>query len=162
MSNGFKALRHAHGGNQRLFEYAIDPTNTTTIWNGDMVSLNASGNVEQGLAADTDLIGTFLGCMYVNARGEQKFSPYWDGVANQTMCKAIVSEDDEMSYKVVDATGALVVGSLCDLVDNGSENPTIGASTMTVGAATTNQFKVRKALGVDDLNGLTYVEIVLA
>jgi len=161
MSNGFKALRHAHGGNQRLFEYAIDPANTTEIWNGDMISLNG-GNVEQGLAADTDLIGTFLGCMFVNARGEQRFSPYWDGVANQTDAKAIVSEDDEMSYKVVDDTGALGVGDFCDLVDNGGENPTIGASTMSVGAATTNQFKVRKALGSDELNGLTYVEVTLA
>ena len=160
MSNGFKALRHSGGGNQRLFEYAIDPANTTTIWNGDMVILNA-GNVEQA-ATNTAMIGTFLGCMFVNARGEQKFSPYWDGVANQTECKAIVSEDDEMSYKVVDDSGALTVGALCDLVDNGSENPTIGASTMSVGASTNGDFSVRKVLGVDALNGLAYVEVTLA
>lgn len=160
MSNGFKASRHVGGGCLRLAEYTIDPTNTTTIWNGDAVSLNG-GNIEQGKVDDADLIGTFLGCMYVNARGEQKFSPFWDGVANQSDIRGLVIDDKEESYRVVDASGALAVGDDCDLIDNGSENAAIGASTMTVGASTNAQFKVRKVLGVDRLNGLAYVEVVI-
>jgi len=140
MSNGFKALRHESGHSQ-LSEYDIDPTNTETIWNGDMVILTA-GKIVQA-ATNEAHVGTFVGCMYVAADGSQQFSPYWNGVAGSTDVRGLVSDTSGTSYVVTDSSGTLTVGALCDLVDGGGEVASIGASTMTVGASTNGDFSVK-------------------
>ena len=161
MSNGFKALRHIGGGTTRLEGYPIATGNTETIWNGDAVILNA-GNVEQAAPTDTGtgvVVGTFLGCSYVNVKGEIRFSPYWDGVAGSSDIQAIINEDPSVTYKVVDTVGNLAVGAAVVLSDVGSENATIGASTMEVVAGAA-QFTVRKILGTN-LFGDVEVEVAI-
>lgn len=161
MSNGFKALRHIGGGVSRLEGYPIADDNTTTIWNGDAVKLVA-GEVQQAAATDTGagvVVGTFLGCNYVDVKGRQQFSPFWDGVAGSSEILAIITEDPKMTFRVVDTAGTLAVGAACVLSDVGSENATIGASTMEVVAGAA-QFTVRKILGTN-LNGDVEVEVAI-
>ena len=50
----------------------------------------------------------------------------------------------------------LAVGDNCDLVDNGGEDTTIGASTMTVGTSTNADFEVVRVLD----NQMVEVKIV--
>lgn len=157
MANGFKARRHVGGGCMRLEGRSIDPTYATSIWNGDMVSLNGN-NVEQA-ATNTTMVGTFLGCKYVEADGTIKFSPYWPGVSDgKTDIEAVTIEDPDVLYVVTDSTGALAVGDNCDLLDNGSEDATIGASTMTVTTSTNADFVVKHIVDAD--NDLVAVAIV--
>ena len=156
MANGFKAHRHSGGGTMRLAGYPILTTYATSIWNGDMVFLNA-GNVEQGIT-NTAHVGTFLGCKYVEADGSIKFSPYWPGVSDgKTEIEAIIGEDTNVTYAVTDSSGALAVGDACDVVNTGSEDATIGASTMTVGASTNADFTVVRIL--DATNNIVEVKI---
>jgi len=159
MANGFKAYRHARGGVQRLMEYPIAPAYAVAIYNGDAVILNG-GELE--VAADNTAsqeVGVFLGCMYVNARGEQKFSPYWDGVAGQSDIKAVVSSDPGVTYKVELDTVPVVtdIGEVCAAQDNGGEVPSIGASTQSAAKLASGSFTIRSI--IDAANNLVEVAV---
>lgn len=157
MANGFKALRHVGGGVQRLSERPIADAYTANLFNGDMVTLNA-GSVELAVDTDTDVVGTFLGCMYVNAQGSQVFSPYWPAsTAGATDRKALINEDAGISYKVECLTGALAVGDTADLANAANGNPKTGQSGMTAVAG--DQFTVIRILEVGAVNDLIEVTI---
>lgn len=146
MANGFKVYRHTGGGTVRLSGYTIATADTTSIWNGDLVNV-AAGVVTQA-ATNEAQDGVFLGCSYTAADGSIKFSPYWPGVNDgKKNIQAIVCDDPNVELLVKDtATAALAVGDNCDLVDNGGEDSTIGASTMTVGDNVNSDFIVVKVL----------------
>jgi hypothetical protein len=161
MANGFKAYRHARGGVQRLMEYPIAPTNAVPIYNGDAVILNG-GELE--VAADNTAsqeVGVFLGCMYVNASGEQKFSPYWDGAAGSTEIKAIVSSDPGVTYRVELDTAPVVtdIGSKCAAQDNGGEVASVGISTQSAAKLADGSFTIRSI--IDAANNLVEVSVNL-
>lgn len=148
MANGFKAYRHVGGGIARLSGRSIATDYTTSIWNGDMVVL--SGNNVTQAATNTAMVGTFLGCSYTAADGSIKFSPYWPGISDgKKDITAIINEDPNMTYVVLDSTGALTVGANCDLLDNGSEDATIGASRMSVTTSTNADFVVVSIVDAD-------------
>ena len=145
MANGFKVYRHTGGGTVRLNGYTIATTDTTSIWNGDIVNV-AAGVVTQAATNETHE-GVFLGCNYTAADGSIKFSPYWPGVNDgKKDIIAIVCDDPSVEFVVLDSTGALAVGDSCDLLDNGSEDATIGASKMSVTTSTNADFIVTKVL----------------
>jgi len=146
MANGFKALRHVGGGNQRYSEYEI-AVDAADIFNGDMVIITA-GEIVIG-ATNEAHIGTFVGCMFVNAAGEQKFSPYWTASPGATEIKGLVNEDKGVSYNVVDTSGALTVGALCDL-DYTAGSPKTGQSAAGVGASTNGDFQVLSIVDADN------------
>jgi len=147
MSNGFKALRHVGGGCQRLSEYPM-ADDAGDMFNGDLVKLVA-GELVPAAPADTNT-GTFLGCMYVNAQGEQKFSPYWTASPGATEISGLVSGDVGVSYKV-ETDVALVPGSVAIMVV-GVGNPKTGSSTQSAAAGAGN-LTVKKALENEtDLN----------
>jgi len=162
MANGFKALRHVGGGVSRLTEYPIASELAENIFNGDMVFLN-SGNLEPAVTNEAH-IGSFLGVMFVNSQGEQKFSPAWVSGTAGTEIKALVNADANTSYKVADtASSALSVGDPCDLVSTAG-NLKLGKSNFSVGDNTNTDFTVLSVLDSETINGVTtrFVEVKLA
>jgi len=155
MANGFKALRHVGGGVARLSQYTISAA-APAIFNGDIVKLVA-GNI---LAAVTNELhaGSFVGCMYLNAKGEQKFSPDWPADTAATEITGLINEDSNVSYAVTDSSGALTVGALCDLDTAVAGDASTGASRMAVKASVNGDFKVRSI--VDATNNIVEVVIV--
>jgi len=133
MANGFKALRNVGGGCQRLSEYSM-ADDAADMFNGDLVKLVA-GELAPADPADTNT-GTFLGCMFVNAQGEQKFSPYWTASAGATEISAVVSGDVNVSYKV-ETNVALVPGSAALMVV-GTGDPKTGSSAQSAIAGAGN------------------------
>lgn len=157
MANGFKALRHVGGGVQRYIELPIKSGYAANIFNGDAVEVSTDQGYVNAAAATTAAqdIGFFVGCMYVNAQGEQKFSKMWPTGTVATEAYALVSGDNGISYKVqADAVTDASVGLACDLVATAG-NVKTGESGMTV-AVGAGAFTIRKVL--DDVNNI--VEVV--
>jgi len=152
MSNGFKAYRHTSGGCQRLSEYPIDVAGAD-MFNGDLVMLTAGLIVPAG-TTDGNL-GTFVGCMYVAANGEQKFSPYWTASPGATDIRGLVSADVGVTYKV-ESDNVAVPGAKVILVV-AAGNPTIGSSRQTVATGSGTVITVKKALA--DEQGRHYAEV---
>jgi len=142
MANGFKALRHVGGGVQRLSELPILAA-TPAIFNGDAVTIT-DGALIRSTAAAAAVAGSFLGCMYVTAKGEQKFSPDWVADTAATEIFGLFNDDKNVSYTVQGAA-ALAVGAGCDLV-SGSGNTLLGTSGDTVAAGTAADFTVKSVL----------------
>jgi len=157
MSRGFRALRHVGGGAQRLAEYPIASAYNTNIFNGDVVTLTA-GNVT--LAADTAAnVGVFVGVMFVNAQGEQKFAPMWTADTIGTDIRALVSADTGVTYKVEVSTGTVQAGITGKLVNTAGVVKT-GISAQTFNADDTGvQATIRKVLPQE--NGADMAEVVL-
>ena len=134
MSNGFKALRHVGGGVQRLSAYPIKTGYGVSIFNGDIVEIKTDAGfinraAPTGAAQNS---GVFVGVSYVNARGEQKFSPVWEAGTVGTDIQALVSGDNEVSYAVTsDVATQAKVGASCDFVA-GAGNISTGQSGMSV------------------------------
>jgi len=82
------------GSTGNLHEFAISPSETTAIFSGDVVALNAAGFIEEASGAtdnnDFDILGVFAGCKYVDVDGSFKFSSFWDGNSGRTEIKAQV------------------------------------------------------------------------
>jgi len=159
MANGFKALRHVGGGAQRYIEYPLTPASTAAIYNGDAVQIDATlGTIEiAGLDVATG-VGVFIGCRYVNGSGSQIFSNSWPADTAATEAYAIVSADQEVTYKVVAAAATqAAVGDLFETVDNGSE--TLGLSTQTVIAGADNGPWVMVSLLPTASNGDVMIEV---
>lgn len=94
-------------GNQ--IEYDISPSNTSPIYAGDLVRLNAGFIVEAtGAANNNDFspLGVFLGCRYVDSNGSYKFKRFWDGVAGRTNIKAMVAVPEGATFLIKGTTGA--------------------------------------------------------
>lgn len=160
MANGFKALRHVGGGVQRLSEYAIADAYAANLFNGDLVTLNA-GSVELGAIGDADLVGSFLGCMYVDPKGAQVFSPNWPAsLANTSDRRALINEDKNVTYKVMGlSAGSFVAGTALALATASAGSTLTGQSGMTVIAkgGNSNLISVVKVLEDDvDVNGTDY------
>lgn len=90
---GFRLARSQgmEGSTGNLHEYPIAPGNTTAIFRGDLVSLNA-GFVEAGAAAaGTKYLGIFWGCKFEAADGSFEFKNTWDGGSGRSNAKAQVA-----------------------------------------------------------------------
>lgn len=82
----------------------------TSIFNGDVVQLNSSGNViittlQNNATAVNGVIGVFLGCSFTNPTTKQKqFSQYYPASTAADDIMAYVSDDPNALYKVVNVT----------------------------------------------------------
>lgn len=159
---GFKLRRHP-SGQSRAKAYSIAAAYTTAIGKGDAVILNTNGTVTVG-AADSDLLGVFAGCEYIDPTGKPCVSPHWPGTANCTNIVAWVYDDPENEYEVqVGASGSgyvqAVVGDQADLVA-GTVNSSTGQSAQYLnatlkGAAAQGQFRIT-GFGPDGMYDATY------
>jgi hypothetical protein len=146
---------------------------TTNVFNGDLVKLVTSGNVEKdvGTTAATP-VGIFLGCSYTDSVRGFTQSQYWPASQVATDAVAYVCDDPDVLFKVAIVSGTTVivgkaradlVGGNLQLVQNAgviaSGNSKVAANNT---AATTATFPLRVVDVVEDstdANGL-YTEVI--
>lgn len=142
---GFRPVRHLTGGQLTTNDYPIDPTYTTKIFRGDVVEGVAGGTIELAEAGNVDNIGVFYGCTYVNASGEQKFSPYWTGEASATNIMAHIYDDPNIIFQVQSDSTGIAADDLNALADlngtqaNGSTKTGLSAHTLNGTVGTTDK-----------------------
>lgn len=103
---GLRPVRHLNGGVVQTNAYAIASGYNTALYTGDVVEGIADGTIEQAEAGNTDNLGVFAGCRFVDATGKQVFSPYWPASQVATDIVAYVYDDPNIVYAIQsDATG---------------------------------------------------------
>ena len=145
----------------------------TSVFNGDLVKLVTSGNVEKdvGTTAATP-VGIFLGCSYTDSVRGFTQSQYWPTGQVATDAVAYVCDDPDVLFKIAIVSGTTVivgkaradlVGGNLQLVQNAgviaSGNSKVAANNT---AATTATFPLRVVDVVEDstdANGL-YTEVI--
>lgn len=149
---GLLPVRHRAGGTpQRSGGYTIASGLAENIYSGDPVDLTGTGrNIALATAGDDNpIVGVFAGVSYVNADGDQIFSPRWPTGTVATEIEAYVYDDPMQEFVAqVDDTLGLVeaeVGLNANLVAGAGSNFT-GRSAWQVdktGMAATITFQVR-------------------
>jgi hypothetical protein len=139
---GFRLARSMgmEGSTGNLHEFPIDPTNTTAIFRGDLVTL--SGGYVEGVAgaAGDQVLGIFWGCRYVDDEGGITFKKTWNGVAGSSDIQAHVSvmPAGATMLVAVDPTEvytAADVGTKKPAAAGSGGNALNGQSSMILGAA---------------------------
>jgi len=87
---------------------------TTAIFFGDVVTLNAAGNITKvETTATATTIGVFLGVTYVDPNTSQPvFKQYYPGAVNVAGMKAYVQDDPDQLYKVAVVSADTTIGFL--------------------------------------------------
>lgn len=160
--NGFRPFVQRNGGSVRFSSHhRILGTYGTKIYSGDVVRLANTGYIELASPGDTNLIGVFAGCQYVNALGEFQFSPYWPApgsVLSGTEVEARVYDDPGLTFIVQTATGTAFTQTMCgnnaDFISThaGSDVYGVGGQELDISAAAapTANFRIHglwRALG---------------
>lgn len=92
----------------------IGQNETTAIFYGDVVTLNAAGNITKvETTATATTIGVFLGVTYVDPNTSQPvFKQYYPGAVNVAGMKAYVQDDPDQLYKVAVVSADTTIGFL--------------------------------------------------
>lgn len=92
----------------------IGQNETTAIFFGDVVTLNAAGNITKvTTTATATTIGVFLGVTYVDPNTSQPvFKQYYPGAVNVAGMKAYVQDDPDQLYKVAVVSADTTIGFL--------------------------------------------------
>ena len=92
----------------------IGQNETTAIFFGDVVTLNAAGNITKvTTTATATTIGVFLGVTYVDPNTSQPvFKQYYPGAVNVAGIKAYVQDDPDQLYKVAVVSADTTIGFL--------------------------------------------------
>jgi hypothetical protein len=128
---GFRPSRKRGGGvnNGALNEYRIATATAPGIFKGDLVTVTL-GTIF-ALENNTDkILGTFEGCRYVDANGDQKYSKNWPTGITATEAFALVNDDPAQTY-IVQADAPVTIGDIGVL----NFEVTLGAGSTTTGAS---------------------------
>lgn len=92
----------------------IGQNETTAIFYGDVVTLNASGNITKvETTATATTIGVFLGCTYIDPNTSQPvYKQFYPGAVNVAGMQAYVQDDPDQLYKVAVASSGTTIGFL--------------------------------------------------
>ena len=138
-----------NGGQSRYRITTADATNTTNIYNGDIVTQNTAGIVtriaraDSGSATSAIIVGVFNGCYYTDpTTSKPTWSNYWPGNA-ATDAVAFIFDDPYIVYEV-QADAAFPVADLWgnfDIVDQSTVGDTSSGRSnveldVTTGATT--------------------------
>lgn len=95
-------------------ELPIGQNETTAIFYGDVVTLNASGNITKvTTTATATTIGVFLGCTYIDPNTSQPvYKQFYPGAVNVTGIQAYVQDDPDQLYKVAVVSTGTTIGYL--------------------------------------------------
>ena len=95
-------------------ELPIGQNETTAIFYGDVVTLNASGNITKvTTTATATTIGVFLGCTYIDPNTSQPvYKQYYPGAVNVAGISAYVQDDPDQLYKVAVVSAGTTIGYL--------------------------------------------------
>ena len=155
---GFKAVNRIDGMPYAGATLQLPLTTGTAIYNGDTVKLVAGGTISvSGATTSGTIIGTFVGCQYVNSSGQTVEAQYYPG-SGVTNPIAYVVVDPTAAFKVaVTTTGntSVVTGANITIIGTnvatayGAGSTTTGDSGSSVvlpananGNATTLPFRV--------------------
>ena len=134
---GLRPVKHVsgspfNGGQSRYRITTADATNTTNIYNGDIVTQNTAGIVtriaraDSGSATSAIIVGVFNGCYYTDpTTSKPTWSNYWPGNA-ATDAVAFIFDDPYIVYEV-QADAAMPVADLWgnfDIVDQSTVGST--------------------------------------
>jgi hypothetical protein len=151
---GLRPVKHVsgspfNGGQSRYRITTADATNTTNIYNGDIVTQNTAGIVTRiaradgGSATSSIIVGVFNGCYYTDpTTSKPTWSNYWPGNA-ATDAVAFIFDDPYIVYEV-QADAAFPVADLWgnfDIVDQSTVGDTSSGRSnveldVTTGATT--------------------------
>ena len=117
---GFKAVNRVDGLPYAGATLQFPLTTGTAIYNGDTVKLVAGGTISlSGATTSGTIIGTFVGCQYVNSSGQTVQAQYYPG-------SGVTSP---IGYIVVDPTAAFKVA----VTTTGNTSVVTGANATIVG-----------------------------
>jgi hypothetical protein len=117
---GFKAVNRYDGMPYAGATLQFPLTTGTAIYNGDTVKLVAGGTISLSGATTTGtIIGTFVGCQYVNSTGQTVQAQYYPGTGVTS----------PIAYVVVDPTAAFKVA----VTTTGNTSVVTGANATIVG-----------------------------
>lgn len=151
---GFRPWKHVSGGTPgRLSEYTISTAYNTSLFKGDLVKRDGSGNVVIGTAGDP-AVGIFWGCKYIASDGSVQHKNSWTAdTAEQsgTTITALVYDDPNMLF-LVQSDGTMTaadIGTYCDVVTSVSGDTATGWSRQQTGttASSEDNFKIVDVIG---------------
>jgi len=121
-------------------KYNILYSDTTKIYQGDAVIMQASGYITQATASTVIVAGIFVGCKYLSTSQKRTvWSNYWPGADCTTEVEAYVIDDPNAQFLVQGGAAALTqadVGSYIQLAV-GSGSTATGLSGMYVNTPAT-------------------------
>lgn len=129
---GFRSVMHGAGGTPgRGNEYTLSTAYATSLFEGDAVKTDGSGNIVIAAAGDA-IIGIFRGVEWIGSDGSVKFDNNWVGATAEqsgSVIRALVYDDPNMLFEVQSAGSmtAADIGQFCDV------------STGTAGSALTGK-----------------------
>ncbi len=136
--DGARVYGHLTGGVLRYAPaiHRILSTYNTSIFSGDFVKRVTDGTIEQAAATDR-ILGVFAGCEFVDAAGNQQYSPYWPANQVATQIKANVISDPTVLWQIQSAGSTVEadIGELTDIVV-GTGSTTSGRSAMEANGTT--------------------------
>lgn len=117
-------------------EYVIANGESSAIYQGDPVVLNANGSISVGSSAGAELIGIFNGCFYDDPTTKKPtFSNFYPGGVAQDNMKAFIFDDPNMLFEVkVDDTngGQAQVGSNANIATYSAGSSNDGVSNVAI------------------------------
>jgi hypothetical protein len=117
-------------------EYTIANGESSAIYQGDPVVLNANGSISVGSTAGAELIGIFNGCFYDDPTTKKPtFSNFYPGGVAQDNMKAFIFDDPNMLFEVkVDDTnaGQAQVGSNANIATYSAGSNNDGVSNVSI------------------------------
>jgi hypothetical protein len=146
---GFKAVNRIDGMPYAGATLQFPLTTGTAIYNGDTVKLVAGGTISvSGATTSGTIIGTFVGCQYVNSSGQTVQSQYYPG-SGVTNPIAYVVVDPTAAFKVaVTTTGNTSVVTGANITIIGTNVATAyGAGSTTTGDSGSSVVLPGNALG---------------
>lgn len=149
---GFKVVKSRTGNASNMVnEYVIASGYGTSMFTGDAVKLDGSGQVNIGTAGAA-IIGIFQGCRYTDSTGNRVFRPYWPASTVATDAVALVADDPSLVLEV-QSDGSMTnadIGQLVDLDTSQSGSTSTGMSKQQTSATggTENQFRIYGVYGV--------------
>ena len=162
----------AYTGGQNRYE--ISNSDTTKIFQGDIVKGLATGYIKRMAASDGGLVlGVFNGCQFTDSStGTPRWSNSWTGDANVTSIVEAYIVDDPSIVCEVQADAAFTLAGVFanyDIVDNspvGSATGGISHAELDVGTGATTAALPLKALAVttnpsNDLTTVTNTGVVV-
>ena len=117
-------------------EYTIANGESSAIYQGDPVVLNANGSISRGNTKGAELIGIFNGCFYDDPTTKKPtFSNFYPGGVAQDNMKAFIFDDPNMLFEVkVDDTnaGQAQVGSNANIATYSAGSNNDGVSNVSI------------------------------
>jgi hypothetical protein len=148
---GFKVVKSRSGNASNMVnEYKIASAYGTSLFTGDAVCLDASGQVNIAAAGEA-IVGIFQGCRYTDSTGAQIFRPYWPASTVATNAIALVADDPSLVLEV-QSDGSMTaadIGQLVDIDTSQAGSTATGMSKMQTSATggSEDQFRVYAVYG---------------